>query len=265
MLPADGALVLLLESRWAAGVPSRLRSFPRRPRHLRFPRRAVGLECSGVARAVAFRESGRGLSATLWVGPRAPRSRRREANRLLDSLRVEEVPPPRREPWELWPERITEAGDSMHVPPGWASGTLAVPRRIHRPRLLFYAATAPLPGWQRGRRERLGTPREPGTSGVVLWVAEHHRGPTSARYPSLREDPFKDRAAFQPWGASSQRARGGWRGYRFSVTITAGERATAGDVERAYESAASIALSGGLRDCSSRARQRRPDLCAGAR
>jgi hypothetical protein len=35
-------------------------------------------------------------------------------------------------------------------------------------------------------------------------------------------------------------------------------------VERAFSSAASAALSGGLRDCSEAARRRRPDLCAGA-
>jgi hypothetical protein len=265
LLPARGAIVLLLESRWAAGVPSRLRAFPPRPRRFRLPRRAVPLECSGLARAVAFRERGRGFNATVLLGRRAPRSRLREAEQLLDSLRVEAVPPPRRDPWELWPLRTTEAGDSMHVPPGWTSGVLDVPRRIHRPRLLFYAATEPVASWTRGRRERLGHPREPATRGVAVWVTEHLPGRVSKRYPSLREAPFKHRTAFQPWGVSSRRAGGAWRGYRFSVTITAGEDAAPEDVERAYQSAASVALSGGLRDCSRAAQQRRPDLCAGAR
>jgi hypothetical protein len=150
---------------------------------------------------------------------------------------------------------------------------LDVPRRIRRPRLLFYAATEPVSGWSRGRRSRLGPPRTPATAGVVVWVAEHQRGPASDGFTSLRRDPFDDRAEFLPWpsdtgGATatrSLRARGAWRGYRFSVTVTTGDGAAAADVRRAFESASSLALSGGLRDCSRAARQRRPDLCAGTR
>jgi hypothetical protein len=280
-MPRDGALVLLLESRWAAGVPSRLRSYPPRPRPIRLPRRPSALECFGEARAVWFREAGRGLSAFVLLGPRAPRARQREAERLLRSLRVEPVPPPERPVWDLWPELITEAGDTMRAPPRWISGSVEVPRRLHRPRLLFYAATVPVSGWSRGRAARLGTPRAPRTGGVVLWVAEHARGPASERFPPLREDPFAEREGFRevasPPGTRSWRAGASWRGYRFSATVTAADPAPAGDpapsgtgateadLRRAFASAASLALSGGLRDCSRMARERRPDLCAGAR
>jgi hypothetical protein len=216
-VPPHGAAVLLLESRWAAGVKSRLRNFPRRPARLHLPAHASGYDCIGLARELVFRDADRAFYAFVVLGDRAGARRLREAERLLDSLRVFHIPPPERPVWDSWRELHTESGDTMRVPPGWTAHAMAVPREHPRPRLLFRIAGG----------------------GVELRVVEVQPGPATRAYPSLRTDPFTRRSSFV-----DGRAGGWWRGWRFVVTITGSSPRA---LDRAYAAASSIALSGGLR------------------
>ena len=73
-LPADGAVVLLLERRGEAGPP--------RPAHFRLPRPG-NLECFGYGSTVSWRERGHEWQAVVLLGRHA---RRGPAETLLDSL-----------------------------------------------------------------------------------------------------------------------------------------------------------------------------------
>jgi hypothetical protein len=243
--PAGGALVLLLESRWAAGVPRRLRRFPPRPARFRLAHEAVAYECLGLGRMIAFRERERAFQAAVMLGRRAGRHRLREAERLLDGLEVAAIPPPERPVWDAWRLLITESGDSMRVPPGWRAHALAVPRRHPRPRVLFSARTdagAVAPGHDRHARSEPELDRR----GVVLRVIERRPGPASRRFPPLDTDPFARRERFDDRG----RAGAAWRGYRFEVIVSAPRGVAPRDVDRAFAAASSLALSGGHRDCT---------------
>jgi hypothetical protein len=159
-LPPDGVLVTLLESRDAAGVPSRLRKFPPRPRHLRLRSGDVRpYECLGEGINLPFRTQDRAFYAMAMVGAHVTRARLAEAERLLDSLVVRQIPPP--PPPARWPSVSTEAGDGLSVPFGWRSASLAVPRRLPRPRLLFWTANQRIPQHPAGHRSWLGDPALP--------------------------------------------------------------------------------------------------------
>jgi hypothetical protein len=123
------------------------------------------------------------------------------------------------------------------VPPGWSAWRLAVPRAHPRSRLLVRLASRP------GAPDRR----------ISIRVVEVTRGPASAAYPSLRGDPLAQRGRYRPVGSppgtTTWRAGAAWRGFRFAVRITAGEAAPGEDVDRAFAAAASLALSGGHRDC----------------
>jgi hypothetical protein len=251
-LPPDGVLVTLLESRDSAGVPSRLRKFPPRPRHFRLRRADIKpYECLGSGINLPFRAQERAFYAMAMVGPRAPRSRLAEAEALLDSLAIQKIPPP--PPPARWPTISTEAGDGLSVPFGWRSASLAVPRRLPRPRLLFWTANQRLPQHPSGHRPWLGDPALPAQlneDGVAVWIVEHRRGadpalptPPTANY-TVRTRSLVD------------------HGNRFSISVLAGPTADPTDVSKADTAANSLGISSVGRQCHAAAKRRRPDLCA---
>jgi hypothetical protein len=204
-LPADGALVLLLESLEPATLPSR-------PARFRLGR-PVNLECFGRGWTAVWTEHGRALQAVVMYGSRAGPERRRQAEALLDSLVVQPVPPP--PPPAGWRFVVSDAADSMRVPPGWSARALRHKRATPRPRRLFRLAN------------RDGT--------VVVKVVEHRRGPASAAFPP----------AGQPLVFDAQRRAGkAWRGFRFSIRIFVRPGATARDLERAEIGARTLGVSG---------------------
>jgi hypothetical protein len=252
-LPPDGVLVTLLESRDAAGVPSRLRKFPPRPSHFRLRKRDVRpYECLGRGINVPFHTQERAFYAMALVGARAPRSRLAEAAALLDSLAIQKIPPP--PPPARWPTISTEAGDGLSVPFGWRSASLAVPRRLARPRLLFWTANQRLPQHPSGHRPGLGDAALPprlNDDGVAVWIVEHRRGadpalptPPGANY-TVRTRSLVD------------------HGNRFSISILAGPTARPADLTKAEAAANSLGISSVGRQCHATAKRRRPDLCAG--
>lgn len=205
-MPADGALVLLLESREAR--PAKL---PPRPHRFRV-RRPVNLECFGRGWTVVWTEQDRALQAVVMFGPNAGPARRRQAEALLDSLVVGPVPPP--PPPARWRHVVSDASDSMRVPPGWSARALRDKRATRRPRLLF----------------RLANPQDT----VIVRVKEHPRGPVSPAFPHAREPlVFRD-----------GRAGLAWRGFRFSIRIFVLPGATARDIEWAHVSARTLGVSG---------------------
>ena len=211
-MPPDGALVLLLESRETSARPRALARLPRRPEHFRLGR-PVNLECFGHGWTVVWREQGRALQAVAMFGPTAWPARRRQAEALLDSLVVQPVPPP--PPPAGWRFVVSDAADSMRVPPGWSGRALRDKRATPRPRLLFRIAN------------RDGT--------VIVRVREHPRGPASPAFPHAREPLVFD---------AQRRAGLAWRGYRFSIRIIAREGAPPRDLEWAELSARSLGVSG---------------------
>ena len=204
-MPADGALVLLLESLEPATLPSR-------PARFRLGR-PVNLECFGRGWTVVWAEQGRALQAVVMYGPRAGAERRRQAEALLDSLVVQPVPPP--PPPAGWRFVVSDAADSMRVPPGWSARALRHKQATPRPRRLFRLAN------------RDGT--------VVVRVREHRRGPASAAFPPAGEPLVFD---------AHRRAGMAWRGFRFSIRIFARPGATARDLEWAEISARTLGVSG---------------------
>jgi hypothetical protein len=210
-MPRDGALVLLLESRETAARPRALARLPRRPERFRLGR-PVNLECFGAGWTVVWGEQGRALQAVVMYGPRAGAERRRQAEALLDSLVVQPVPPP--PPPAGWRDVVSDAADSMRVPPGWSARALRDKRATPRPRLLFRLAN----------REKT----------VVVRVREHPRGPVSRAFPHARE----------PLVFENGRAGLAWRGFRYSVRIFARLGATARDLGWAELSARTLGVSG---------------------
>jgi hypothetical protein len=91
-LPADQAAVQIVDYAQGpgdAGHPNR-GDFPPRPRSFRLDRRLYAeYECSGPSYIIRFRDQGRALQATVWLGPkRVDPEVRRQVIALLDSLRV---------------------------------------------------------------------------------------------------------------------------------------------------------------------------------
>ena len=209
-LPADGALVFLLEDREAAARPKALARFPRRPVHFRLDTPEPH-ECFGLASVVRWTEQGRAFTAVAMFGERA--SRRREAEALLDSLVVQAIPPP--PPPAGWRSVVSGAYDSMRVPPDWTAHALQHPHTTKRPRRLFRLAN------------RNGT--------VVVRVSERRRGPASPAFP-----PATDPLAFD----ADRRAGLSFRGFRFSIRIFARAGAPARDIAWAETSARTLGVSG---------------------
>jgi hypothetical protein len=90
-LPAAGALVYLIEYRGA-----KRSAFPQRPAHFSLRRAALAnYECWRVpSYLIRFRDAGRPFQLHVALGPRATSARRRQALRVLDSLRFDPLPRP---------------------------------------------------------------------------------------------------------------------------------------------------------------------------
>jgi hypothetical protein len=285
-MPADGALVFVLEYRPARGRVwtdgTRRASFPPRPVHLRLPRSAPRAhECFGKpGYLLRFRDADRPLQIMVALGPRTTPARRRTVERVLDGLRFTPLPPTPPDPYAGWPTLVDESGDSLRAPPRWTSLVTAIPRRLPRPRTLFLTASHRLSGLPSGRGRRVGELPAPGVTpglgqlpagAVVLWLTEEGRGgPSAAFRPLVHGQPWPAAQDFQAarrgparrWTALAWRRAGlSWRGLRFSAWIAAGPGAGAGRIALAQQAAASVGLSSALRDCSRRARRgacRRP-------
>jgi hypothetical protein len=283
-MPADGALIFMLEYRpargpvWTNGI--RRAGFPPRPARLRLPHGTPeSYECFGRGYLLRFRDADRPLQVMVALGAKVTLARRRGVERVLDGLRFAPLPPPPPDPNRGWPTLIDESGDSLRAPPGWTSLVTAVPRRLPRPRTLFLAASEPLAGLAAGRRVTVGALPAPGVTpglkqlsprAVVLWLTEAPRGGPSPAFPAL--------AAHRPWPAPAdfravrrgpakrwpaltwRRAGMSWRGLRFAAWIAAAPAASAASVAEAEQSAGSVALASGLRACrrSRRGACRRP-------
>ncbi len=173
----------------------------------------MNLECFGRGWTVVWAEQGRALQAIVMYGPRAGAERRRQAEALLDSLVVQPVPPP--PPPAGWRFVVSDAADSMRVPPGWSARALRHKQATPRPRRLFRLAN------------RDGT--------VVVLVREHRRGPASAAFPPAGEPLIFD---------AQRRAGMAWRGFRFSIRIFGRAGVSARDLEWAEISARTLGVSG---------------------
>ena len=95
-LPADGALVYLLEYRPRRGAPLtkvNRRAFPQRPAHFALDRRALGnYECWRVpSYLIRFRDAGRAFQVHVALGDRAGPALRAQVLAALDSVRVSAV------------------------------------------------------------------------------------------------------------------------------------------------------------------------------
>ncbi|MDA0183856.1 hypothetical protein OJ997_26355 [Solirubrobacter phytolaccae] len=208
-LPADGAVVWLVESRDI--TPRALARLPQRPARFVIGR-PQSVECLGHGAVVHWQEQGRALSAQVLLGREAGVARRREAAALLDTLVVERVPPP--PPPAGWRTARSGTADSIRVPPGWSVRALRVQRGVPRPRVLY----------------RLANP----SGSVVLRVREHRRGKASPAFPAGRAPLAFD---------ARRRAGLSFRGYRVSFRIFARAHASARDIAWAEVSARSAGFS----------------------
>jgi hypothetical protein len=114
-LPADGALVYLIEYRPRVGsVWAHLKraDFPPLPAHVALRRRDVGsYECWRVpSYLIRFRAAGRPFQLHVALGPRASAARRAQVRRIIDGLRVSALPAPPPDPYAGWHALHDEAG-----------------------------------------------------------------------------------------------------------------------------------------------------------
>jgi hypothetical protein len=268
-MPPDGVFIYLLEFRPPRGkvwAEIRRRDFRPRPKPFRIthrsPQRNVGCY-QGRSYALMFRDADRPFRLFVAFGDKVSSTRIAQAQAVLNSLRFRPPPPPP-DPYAGWALLTTESGDSLRPPPGWPASATFMPRSLPRPRPLFFTSNMPLPGLPAklvSTVKQLPTPFPtqaldafPATA-VLLWVLEEPKGGPSAAFPAMiRHWPA---GAFQPArnGPAMQwptlawlRAGGSFRGYRFSVWIVSGPDASQSDRALAPKSAASLALSGCLRD-----------------
>jgi hypothetical protein len=191
-----------------------------------------------------------------------PRSAILQAEAVLNSLRFRPLPPLPADPYAGWKLLTTESGDSLRPPPGWPASATFMPRNLPRPRPLFFASNLPLPG----------VPARPVPSVTELPApfptqaldafpaggAGGAHGQPLGRVPvhnaSLARGPFPagDHRAGAAMAEPQLAARGRLvsNGYRFSVWTASGPEASERDRALALKSAASLALSGCLRDNS---------------
>ena len=145
-----------------------------------------------------------------------------------------------------------------------------LPVKTPRPRPLFFASNVPLPGLPQRlvpHVDELPAPFPRAAlddfppAGVLLWVLEEEKGGPSPGYPTV-ERGWPSPSAFA--GIRTKlapdapelrwlRAGGSFRGYRFSVWVASGSRASEDDLRLAVKSGASLAVSGcwrdGVQDC----------------
>ena len=278
-MPPDGAFVWLQEYRplqgevWADLSRS---SFPPKPVDFELRRTDLkpGLYCHrGPAYSTTFRAADRAFQLFLAFGDRAADERLAQVEAVLDSLRFENLPPPSPDPYAGWPLVSDNSGDSLRPPPGWPGAAFEYqPGMTSRPRMLFWASNLPLSGLPDKLVARMPEPdtvddaednlfpigalaNDFPPQGVVLFVLEEPKGAPPSEFPPIGLGwPARD--DFEPSGYATEpvpelkwlSAGGSFSGYRFSVYIGRGPRASARDFELALKSAGSLALSGCWRD-----------------
>ena len=267
-MPADGALIWLLEYRpargdvWANLPRSR---FPKRPDRYTLTRSELQPGVCGAALGLSttFRDADRPFQLWLLVGEKASDARLAEVAQILTGLSFDELPAPPPDPYAGWPWLNTNPGDSLRPPPGWAAAAaMFPPDTTPRPRPLFFASNRPLFGLPQklvpyvdalpGPMPSAAVANQFPSDGVLLWIVEESdRWQIGTAFPPIdRNWPGADdfRAAEVLTKPAPElrwlHAGGEWRGYRFSVWIASGPDASQEDRQLALKSAASLAVSG---------------------
>lgn len=269
-MPADGVFLSLLEYRPQRGsvwVNLHRRDFPPLPQPFRIERDSLrpNTGCyAGPGFSLTFRAGERPFQLFVAFGPKASDTRIAEIERVLDSFAAAPLPPPPPDPYAGWPLLTDESGDSFRPPPGWPAGATLMPRKLPRPRPLFFASNLPLQGLPHAVVKSVPELPPPfptaaldsfPPAGVLLWVVEEQPGGTDADYPAIGRGWPDGAFAAATAGPAAQwptfswlRAGGSFRGYRFSVWIALGPQAAPADRALALKAAASLALSGCLRE-----------------
>jgi len=269
-IPPGGAFLWLLEYRPLRdelGNDLPLSRFA--PKPARFDIRRTDLDenlsCfSGPGYTTAFRVAGRPFQLLVAFGGEPTDERIAEVAAILNSLAFEGLPPPPPDPYAGWPLLVSNSGDSLRAPPGWAGAAASyTPGKAPRPRTLFFASNRPLFGLPERLVERADElPPSPAWAvandfppdGVLVWVTEERKGGVSAEFPAIERDwPESDLRPAEVLTKPNpelrwRRAGGSFSGYRFSLLIGVGPDASPADVELARKSAASLAVSGCWRD-----------------
>lgn len=266
-----GAFIWLLEYRpvrgdpWAEVKPER---FPPKPQSFDLGRAALekGVSCfPGPGYSTTFRAADRPFQLLVAFGGDPTETRLAEVRDILDTLAFDELPPPPPDPYAGWPMVHAEPGDSLRTPPGWAAASARVePGKTPRPRPIFFASNRPLSGLpsEQSLYEVLPSPfpehavvQDFPADGVLLWILEEQPGEASEGYEAmgpewLRPDDFHPAEILTKANPEVRwlRARGSWYGYRFSLWVGSGPAATDRHLDLALKSAASLAVSGCMRD-----------------
>jgi hypothetical protein len=270
-MPADGALIWLLEYRPArgdvwAGLPRG--RFPPRPDAYTLRRADLQPVCNAaLGLSTTFRDADRPFQLWLFFRDEVSDARLAEVAQILTGLSFDDLPAPPPDPYAGWPVINTNPGDSLRPPPGWASAAaMFPPDKTPRPRPLFFASNRPLFGLPRkavahvdalpGPMPSAAVANQFPRDGVLLWVVEESdRWQIGQRFPPIdrtwpRPDDFRPAEILTKPGPEPRwlHAGGEWRGYRFSIWIAIGPDASGEDRRLALKSAASLAVSGCGRD-----------------
>jgi hypothetical protein len=270
-MPPGGAFLWLLEYRPLRdelGNDLPLSRFPEKPSRFETRRGDLGenLSCFlGPGYSTTFRAAGRPFQLLVAFGGRPTDGRLAEVGAILDGLEFERLPPPPPDPYSGWPLLVSNSGDSLRPPPGWAAAAAMFPvETTRRPRTLFFASNRRLFGLPDRLSERVdGLPPGPSwavatdfpADAVLLWVTEEEKGGELDEFPAIGRG-WPGKHDFRPLALLTKanpevrwrRAGGSFRGYRFSVLVGAGPTAAQADVELALRSGASLAVSGCWRD-----------------
>jgi hypothetical protein len=271
-MPADGALIWLLEYRpargdvWADLPRSR---FPPRPDGFTLMRADLqpGVCAAALGLTITFRDADRPFQLWLLFGAKVSDARLAEVAQILTGLSFDELPAPPPDPYAGWPLINTNPGDSLRPPPGWAAAAaMFPPDETPRPRPLFFASNRPLFGLPQRLVPRVDALPGPMPSaavanqfprdGVLLWVVEEgDRRQIGTDFPRIdrnwpRPDDFRPAEVLTKPAPELRwlHAGGEWRGYRFSIWVASGPDASEEDRRLALKSAASLAVSGCWRD-----------------
>jgi predicted small secreted protein len=271
-MPADGALIWLLEYRPARGdvwadLPRG--RFPPRPDGYTLTRTDLQRNLCGtpLGLSTTFREADRPFQLWLFFGAKVSDALLAEVAQILTGLSFDDLPAPPPDPYAGWPLINTNPGDSLRPPPGWASAAaMFPPDKTPRPRPLFFASNQPLFGLPHklvphvdalpGPMPDAAVANQFPKDGVLLWVVEESDAwqigenfpPIDRNWP--RSDDFRPAEVLTKPAPELRwlHAGGEWRGYRFSVWIASGPDASQQDRQLALKSAASLAVSGCGRD-----------------
>lgn len=270
-LPANGALVYLFEYRPQLGaVWAHLRrsGFPPRPAHFALRRRDLSnFECWQIpSYLISFRAAGRAFQLHVALGKNATAARHAQVLRVLDSLRFSTLPAPPPDPYAGWRTLEDETSDGIRTPPRWPAAATTSPRRYSRPRTLFFTSNRALPGLASAPPRRARTARRLPRSfparaldafpanGVLLWVREDRKGPSSDAFAPIPRRPWPQPGDFRSaptnparrWpGLRWERAGGEAQRHRFSVWVISAPDATDSDRALARKAATGLALSTG--------------------